>query len=100
MDFQQAKKVLQVTEARIKKFGASTHRQYELHDAIFNFQPFQRLVIAYHAQEALTHLRASQQFREPELLERKRATTATPPKTWRAGRRKLPDPQVRVTELV
>jgi hypothetical protein len=29
----------------------------EIHEAIFKFQPFQRLVIAHHAQEALTHLR-------------------------------------------
>ena len=29
----------------------------DIHDAIFKLQPFQRLVIAYHAQEALTHLR-------------------------------------------
>ena len=58
MDFEQAKKVLQVTEARIKKFGAiDASTSHELHDAIFNFQPFQRLVIAYYAQEALTHLR-------------------------------------------
>jgi len=58
MDFEQAKKVLQLTDVSIKKFGyidAST--SHEIHDAIFKFQPFQRLVIAYHAQEALTHLR-------------------------------------------
>jgi hypothetical protein len=58
MDFEQAKKVLQLTDARIRKFGsvdASTSR--EIHEAIFKFQPFQRLVIAHHAQEALTHLR-------------------------------------------
>lgn len=58
MDFEQAKKVLQLTDARIKKFGsvdASTSN--ESHDAIFKFQLFQRLVIALDAQEALTHLR-------------------------------------------
>jgi hypothetical protein len=58
MDFVQAKKVLQLTDARIRKFGsvdASTN--CEIHEAIFKFQPFQRLVIAHHAQEALTHLR-------------------------------------------
>ena len=58
MDFEHAKKVLQLTDARIRKFGsidASTSN--EIHDAIFKFQPFERLVIAYHAQEALTHLR-------------------------------------------
>ena len=57
MDFAQAKKILQLTDARIRTFGtvdASTSN--EIHDAIFKFQPFQRLVIAYHAQEAL-HLR-------------------------------------------
>jgi hypothetical protein len=57
MDFEQAKKVLQLTDARIRKFGsvdASTSR--EINEAIFKFQPFQRLVIAHHAQEALTHL--------------------------------------------
>ena len=58
MDFEQAKKVLQVTEARIKKFGSiDASTSHEIHDAIFNFQPFQRLVIAYYAREALTHLR-------------------------------------------
>jgi hypothetical protein len=34
---------------------ASTSR--EIHEAIFKFRPFQRRVIAHHAQEALTHLR-------------------------------------------
>jgi hypothetical protein len=58
MDFEQAKKVLQLTETRIKKFGSiDTSTSHEIHEAIFRFQPFQRLVIAYHAQEALTHLR-------------------------------------------
>ena len=57
MDFEQAKKVLQLTDAKIRKFDsidASTSN--EIHDAIFKFQPFERLVIAYHAQEALTQL--------------------------------------------
>ena len=47
MDFEQAKKVLQLTDTRIRKFGSidiSTSR--EIHEAIFRFQPFQRLVIA------------------------------------------------------
>jgi hypothetical protein len=58
MHFEQAKKVLQLTETRIKKFGSiDTSTSHEIHEAIFRFQPFQRLVIAYHAQEALTHLR-------------------------------------------
>jgi hypothetical protein len=58
MDFEQAKKILQLTDTRIRKFGSvdiSTSR--EIHEAIFRFQPFQRLVIAHHAQEVLTHLR-------------------------------------------
>jgi len=59
MDFEQAKKVLQLTETRIKKFGSiDTSTSDEIHKAIFRLQPFQRLVIAYHAQEALTCLRA------------------------------------------
>jgi hypothetical protein len=58
MDFEQAKKVLQQTDARIRKFvSVDASTSHEMHDAIFKFQPFQRLVIAYHAQEALTHLR-------------------------------------------
>jgi hypothetical protein len=58
MDFEQAKKVLQLTETRIKTFGSiDTSTSDEIHKAIFRFQPFQRLVIAYHAQEALTRLR-------------------------------------------
>ena len=58
MDFVQAKKVLQLTDARIKKFGSvDPSMSREIHEAIFKFQPFQRLVIAHHAQEALTHLR-------------------------------------------
>ena len=44
MDFAQAKKVLQLTDARIRKFGsidASTSR--EIHEAPFlKFRPFQR----------------------------------------------------------
>ena len=58
MDFEQAEKVLQLTDTRIRKFGSidiSTSR--EIHEAIFRFQPFQRLAIAHHAQQALTHLR-------------------------------------------
>ena len=58
MDFEQAKKVLQLTDVRIRKFGSiDTSTSREIHEAIFKFQPFQRLAIAYHAQEALTHLR-------------------------------------------
>jgi hypothetical protein len=58
MDFEQAKNVLQVTEAKIKKFGSfDTSTSDEIQRAIFRFQPFQRLVIAHHAQEALTRLR-------------------------------------------
>ena len=58
MDFEQAKKVLQLTESRIKRFGAvDTSTSDEIQRAIFRFQPFQRLVIAHHAQEALTRLR-------------------------------------------
>jgi hypothetical protein len=58
MHFEQAKKVLQLTDARIRKFGSTdTSTSHEIHEAIFRFQPFQRLVIAHHAQEALTHLR-------------------------------------------
>ncbi len=58
MDFEQAKKVLQLTETRIKKFGSiDTSTSDEVHTAIFRFQPFQRLVIAYYAQVALTRLR-------------------------------------------
>ena len=58
MDFEQAKKVLQLTETRIKKFGSiDTSTSDEIHKAIFGFEPFQRLVIAYLAQEALTRLR-------------------------------------------
>jgi hypothetical protein len=58
MDFAQAKKILQLTDARIRTFGTvDASMSHEIHDAIFKFQPFQRLMIAYHAQEALTHLR-------------------------------------------
>jgi ABC-type nitrate/sulfonate/bicarbonate transport system ATPase subunit len=58
MDFEQAKKVLQLTEGRIKKFGAiDTSTSDEIQRAIFRLQPFQRLVIAHHAQEALTRLK-------------------------------------------
>jgi hypothetical protein len=58
MDFEQAKKVLQLTETRIKEFGSmDTSTSDEIQKAIFRFQPFQRLVIAHHAQEALTRLR-------------------------------------------
>ena len=58
MDFEQAKKVLQLTETRIKEFGSiDTSTSDEILKAIFRFQPFQRLVIAHHAQEALTRLR-------------------------------------------
>jgi hypothetical protein len=57
-NFEQAKKVLQLTENRIKRFGAvDTSTSDEIQRAIFRFQPFQRLVIAHHAQEALTRLR-------------------------------------------
>jgi hypothetical protein len=58
IDFEQAKKVLELTDARIKKFGSvDASMSREIHEAIFKFQPFQRLVIAYHAQEILTLLR-------------------------------------------
>ena len=58
MDFEQAKKVLQLTDARIKKFGSvNTSASHEIHKAIFKFEPFQRLVIAHYSQEALTHLK-------------------------------------------
>ena len=58
MDFEQAKKVLRLTDARIRKFGSiDPSTNHEIHEAIFRFQPFQRLVIAHHAQEALTHLK-------------------------------------------
>ena len=44
MDFEQAKKVLQLTESRIKKFGSiDTSTSDEIQRAIFRFQPFQRL---------------------------------------------------------
>jgi hypothetical protein len=46
MHFEQAKKVLQLTDTRIRKFGSidiSTSR--EIHEAIFRFQAFQRLVM-------------------------------------------------------
>ena len=50
MNFEQAKKVLlQLTDARIRKFGSiDASTSHEIHDAIFKFQPFQRPVIAYH----------------------------------------------------
>jgi len=58
MDFEQAKKILQLTEAKIKQFGSiNTSMSHEIHEAIFKLQPFQRLVIAHHAQEALSRLR-------------------------------------------
>jgi hypothetical protein len=58
MDFEQAKKVLQLTDAKIKKFGSvDISTSDEIKTAIFRFQPFQRLVIAHHAQEALTRLK-------------------------------------------
>jgi hypothetical protein len=58
MDFEQAKKVLQLTENRIKKFGSiNSSTSDEIQLAIFRFQPFQRLMIAHHAQEALSRLR-------------------------------------------
>ena len=44
MDFEQAKKVLQLTDAKIKKFGSvDASTSYQIHKAIFQFQPFQRL---------------------------------------------------------
>ena len=55
MDFEQAKKVLQLTDARIRKVGSvDRSMSYEIHKAIFKFQPFERLVIA---QEVLTRLK-------------------------------------------
>jgi hypothetical protein len=42
MAFEQAKKVLQLTDARIRKFGSiDASTSHEIHDAIFKFQPFQ-----------------------------------------------------------
>jgi hypothetical protein len=86
MHFEQAKKVLQLTDTRIRKFGSidiSTSR--EIHEAIFRFQAFQRLVIAHHAQEALTHLRDQ---------------TDLPLARWRArGDRPHGHPHVDVTPL-
>ena len=44
MHFEQAKRVLQLTESRIKKFGAvDTSTSDEIQKVIFRFQPFQRL---------------------------------------------------------
>jgi hypothetical protein len=58
MDFAQAKRVPQLAETRIKEFGSlDTSTSDEIQKAIFRFHPFQRLVIAHHAQEALTRLR-------------------------------------------
>jgi exosome complex RNA-binding protein Rrp4 len=58
MDFEQAKKVLQLTDARIRKVGSvDRSMSYEIHKAIFKFQPFERLVIAHHSQEVLTRLK-------------------------------------------
>jgi hypothetical protein len=58
MDFERAKKVLQLTEAKINKFGSiDTLTSEEIHKAIFAFQPFQRLVIAHHAQRTLNRLK-------------------------------------------
>ena len=58
MDFEQAKKVLQLTDAKIRKFGSvDSSMSNEIHKAIFKFQPFQRPVIAHHSQEALSHLK-------------------------------------------
>jgi hypothetical protein len=58
MDFEQAKKVLQLTETRIKEFGSiDTSTSDESQKAFFRFQPFQRLVVAHRAQKALTRLR-------------------------------------------
>jgi hypothetical protein len=40
MDFEQAKKVLQVTDARIRKFGSiDTSTSREIREAIFKLQP-------------------------------------------------------------
>lgn len=58
MDFEQVKEALQVSDARIRRFGSiNTLTSYKINEAIFKFQPFQRLVIAHHSQEALTHLK-------------------------------------------
>jgi hypothetical protein len=35
----------------------NTSASYEIHKAIFKFEPFQRLVIAHYSQEAPTHLK-------------------------------------------
>jgi hypothetical protein len=58
MDFEQVKKVLQLTDAKIKKFGSvDASTSYQIHKAIFQFQQFQRRVIAHHTQEVLTRLK-------------------------------------------
>ena len=58
MDFEQVKKVLEVTDVRIRGFGSiDSLTSYKINEAIFKFQPFQRLVIAHHSQVALTHLK-------------------------------------------
>ena len=58
MEFEQAEKVLQLTDAKIRAFGSvDTSTSHEIHKAIFKFPAFQRLVIAHRAQEALTHLK-------------------------------------------
>jgi len=58
IEFEQVKEVLQVTDARIRRLGTiDTSMSYKINEAIFKFQPFQRLVIAHHSQEALSHLK-------------------------------------------
>ena len=47
-DFEQAKQVLQLTDARIRKVGSvDRSMSYEIHKASSKFQPFERLVIAH-----------------------------------------------------
>ena len=57
MDFEKAKEVLERTDTRIKQFGSiDMATNHAIQKAIYKFQPFQRLVIAHQALEALTHL--------------------------------------------
>jgi hypothetical protein len=58
VDFEEAKAVLQLTDAKIQQFGyADAATDHAIQRAIYKYQPFQRLVIAHHAQEALAHLK-------------------------------------------
>jgi hypothetical protein len=58
LDFEKAREVVQLTDAKIRQFGyIDTATSHAIQKAIFKFQPFQRLVIAHQALEALTHLK-------------------------------------------